>query len=306
VPTGSCGPRLQAVLGLLAGGYRLGQRPLQQLARDLFGLPLSLGMIAKLRRQTAAVLEPPVAELREHVQQAEVVHIDETSWRQDKSKAWLWVALTPLVTVFTIAATRCSGVARQILGEVARRVVVSERFSSYGWIEVRQFCWAHLRRDFQAMIDRGGAAAEIGRRLLEHSNKLFHWWHRVRDGTMARSTLKGYTDPLRRAVRQDLRRGAGCACAQTAATCRELLEGEAHLWTFLRVPGVDPTNNAAERTLRHAVLWRKTSDGTEGESGSPQGLRIKIGRLDKVEKPALESDFDQYPEKPGDFLNIVT
>jgi transposase len=269
VPTGTFGPRLQAVLSLLAGGYRLGRRPVQQLAGDLFGLTLSLGMVAEPRRQAGVVLERPVAELRDHVRQAEVVHIDETSWREGRAKAWLWVALTPMVTVFTIAATRCGGVARQILGAVARRVIVSDRFPSYGWIEVRQFCWAHLRRDFQAMIDRGGEAAEIGRRLLKHSDELFHWWHRVRDGTMARSTLKGYTDPLRWAVRQDLRRGAECSCSQTAATCRELLAGETHLWTSLRVEGVDPTNNAAERALRHAVLWRKTSGGTEGDSGSP-------------------------------------
>jgi transposase len=257
------------MLSLLAGGYRLGQRPIQQIARDRFGLSLSLGMIAKLRRQTAAVLERPVAEWRDPVRQAEVVHIDETSWREDRAKAWLWVALTPRVTVFTIAATRCGGVARQSLGEVARRVIVSDRFPSSGGIEVRQFSWAQLRRDFQAMIDRGGEASEVGRRLLGHSNKLFHWWHRVRDGTLARSTLKGYTDPLRWAVRQDLRRGAECSCAQTAATRRELLAGEPHLGTFLRVAGVDPTNNAAERALRHAVIWRKTSGGTESDSGSP-------------------------------------
>jgi hypothetical protein len=77
-------------------------------------------------------------------------------------------------------------VARQVLGGVVRRVIVSDRFSRYGWIEVRQFCWAHLRRGFRAMIDRGGEAAVIGRSLLEHPSKLFHWWHRVRDGTMAR------------------------------------------------------------------------------------------------------------------------
>jgi transposase len=249
VPAGAFGPRRHAMLGLLAGGSRLGQRPIPQLARDRFGLSVSPGLIAKLRRQTAAVLERPVAELRQHVQGAEVAHIDETSWREDKAEAWLWVALTPMVTVLTIAATRCGGVARQILGAVARRVVVSDRFPSYGWIEVRQFCWAHLRRDFQAMIDRGGEAAEVGRRLLEHSHQLFHWWHRVRDGTMARSTLKGDTDPLRWAVRQDLRRGAECSCPKTAATCRELLAGEAHLGTSLRVVGVNPTNNAAERAL---------------------------------------------------------
>jgi transposase len=274
VPTGAFGPRLHALLSLLAGGDRLGQRPIPPLARDRFGLSLSQGRSAKLRRQTAAVLESPGTELREHVRRAPVAHIDETSWREDRAKAWSRVALTPWVTVVTSAATRCGGVARPLLGAVARRVVVSDRSSRSGWIELRQFCWAHLRRDFPAMIDRGGASAEGGRRLLDHSNKLFQWWQRGRDGTLARATVKGDTDPFRWAVRQDLRRGAECSCAKTAATCRELLAGEAHLGTFLRVEGVDPTNTAAERALRHAVIWRKTRGGTEGDSGSPFGERM--------------------------------
>ncbi len=86
---------------------------------------------------------------------------------------------------------------------------------------------------------------------------------------MARSTLEGHTDPSRYAVRQDLRRGAACRRVKTAATCRELLAGETHLRTSLRVAGVDPTNDAAERALRHAVTWRKTSGGTESDAGSP-------------------------------------
>jgi transposase len=213
-------------------------------------------------------LEAPVGELREHVRQATSAHIDETSWRQGGRKAWLWVAVSRTATVFAIAASRGAAVARGILGTATGMVVVSDRFPSYGWIETRQFCWAHLRRDFQAMIDRGGEAAEVGRRLLGHSDRLFHWWHRVRDGTMARSTLKGYTDPMRWAFRRDLHAGAACPCAKTAATCRELLAGERHLWTFLRVEGVEPTNNAAERALRHAVQWRKTSYGTDSATGS--------------------------------------
>jgi transposase len=131
-----------------------------------------------------------------------------------------------------------------------------------------QLCWAHLRRDFQAMIDRGGAAKPIGEALLDHADALFAWWRRVRDGTLARSTLQTYVGPLRAAFRHDLERGLGCGCAKTAGTCRELLADEKHLWTFVWRAGIEPTNNAAERALRHAVLWRKSSFGTDSAVGS--------------------------------------
>ena len=108
----------------------------------------------------------------------------------------------------------------------------------------------------------------MGADLLESSNRLFHWWHRYRDGEMAWGTFLGYARPIRWGVRQALGCGASCESVKTAATCRSLLEGEEHLWTFLRVRGIEPTNNAAERALRHAVLWRKSSGGTVSEWGS--------------------------------------
>jgi transposase len=149
-----------------------------------------------------------------------------------------------------------------------RKVVVSDRFRSYLWIKRRQYCWAHLDRDFEAMIDRGGESAEVGRLLLGHSERLFDWWHRVRVGTMARSTLRSKVAMIRFSFREDLRRGLGCGCSKTAATCRELLAGEAHQWTFVRVDGIEPTNNDAEHALRHGVIYRKTSGGTNSEAGS--------------------------------------
>jgi len=126
----------------------------------------------------------------------------------------------------------------------------------------------HLGRDFQAMIDRGGESAEVGRLLLGHSERLFDWWHRVRDGTKARSTLRSKVAMLRLSFRDDLRRGVKCGCARTAGTCRELLSGEPHLWTFLGAEGVEPTNNDADRALRHGVIDRKLSGGTDSEAGS--------------------------------------
>jgi transposase len=268
VPKGAFGPRLRAILSVLAGGYRLGKRPIRQLVSDLLGLSISIGMIARLERQGAAELETPVEELREHVRAATSAHIDETSWWQGQARVWLWVAVTAMATVFTIAPTRGADVARAILGTAAAKVVISDRLKSYGWIRRRQFCWAHLRRDFQAMIDRGGEAAEVGRRLLRHSDRLFDWWYKVRDGTISRSTLRSHVATMRFLVRDDLQWGIDCACTKTAGTCRELLAEETHLWTFVRVEGIEPTNNEAERSLRHAVLYRKTSGGTDSESGS--------------------------------------
>ena len=268
VPTGAFGHRLRAILSVWAGAYRLGKRPIRQLAFDLYGLSISTGMICRLERQGSIELAAPVEQLREHVRQADSAHIDETSWKQGRDKMWLWVAVTKLVTVFTIAPTRGAEVAKGMLGRAARKVVISDRFKSYAWIKRRQFCWAHLRRDFQAMIDRGGEAGEVGQRLLEHSDALFGWWHRVRDGTLGRSSFQTYVALMRPFMREDLQRGAACGCPKTAATCRELLAGETHLWTFVRVEGVEPTNNGAERALRHGVIYRKLSGGTASESGS--------------------------------------
>ena len=157
VPTGSFSPYTQAVLATLAGAYRLSKRQIQQLAADLFGLTISTGMISKLEKQSAQALAEPYHELARSVTEAEAVNIDETGWREDRHKAWLWVTVTALATVFTIAGNRSAQVARRLLGDKEDQVVSSDRFKSYDWLWAywRQICWSHLRRDFQAMIDRG-------------------------------------------------------------------------------------------------------------------------------------------------------
>ena len=270
VPRGGFGPRLQAVLAMFAGAYRLSKAQIQQLAADLFTLSISTGMISKLERRSAEALEAPVNELAVAVHHADAANIDETSWRQDRHKVWLWVTVTKMATVFTIATNRTADVAKALLGSQEDQVVTSDRLSVYDWIAAawRQICWAHLRRDFQAMIDRGGAGEATGRRLLALSHRLFRHWHRVRDGTLEWTAFQERMRRLRREVKQALEEGSRCACAQTAATCFELLKVEEGLWTFARVPGIEPTNNAAERALRHAVIWRRISGGTASPGGS--------------------------------------
>jgi transposase len=130
VPTGALGPRLQALLAVLAGGYCLGKRPIRQLAQDLFGLSISTGMVAKLERSTAEALQQPMAELEEYIRTRHA-SVDETSWREAGQKAWLRVVVAPLVTLFHIAATRCGKVAGQLLGSAYWQVVTSDRWKAY-------------------------------------------------------------------------------------------------------------------------------------------------------------------------------
>src|SRR5262249_39491895 len=242
VPTGSFGPYLQAVLATLAGAYRLSKRPVQQPTRALFGLAISTGMISKLERSSARALEAPYHELAAAVHTAPVIHADETSWRQQRGKAWLWAAVTAMTTVFTIARNRTAQIAQAVLGTQDGPIVVTDRLGSYDWIAPasRQLCWSHLRRDFQAMIDRGDPAAEIGRRLLRFPDRLFRWWHRLGDRKVDRGRFGAAMARLRREVKAALEDGTRCACKTTGGICAEILRVEESLWTFARVVGVPP------------------------------------------------------------------
>jgi transposase len=258
------------VLATLAGGYRLSKRQIQQIVGDLFGLSIATGMVGKLERQSAAAPEAPYNEVAMGVHDAPAVGMDDTSWRQDRRKAQLWVAVTAMTTVFSIAAKRSAAVAKAVLGSEPNQVVTSDRHSSLEWIDPawRQVCWSHLDRDFQAMIDRGGAGAATGRALLRVSKRMFHWWHRLCNGAIDRQRFKAVAVRLRREVKAVLEADQRCGCAQTAATCFEILKVEEGLWTFARLEGVEPTNNGCERALRHAVIWRRISGGTDSAHGS--------------------------------------
>jgi transposase len=269
VPSHSYGPRLASLVGLCSGAYRMSKRMVASFCRDVLGVSLALGEICQVEQTVARALDPAVQEARAYVQQHDA-NVDETPWRQQQRRAQLWVVVTQWVSVFCIRASRGAKVLWELLGEAYGGVLTSDRAKAYNRqpLQHRQVCWAHLRRDFQAMIDRGGVGAAVGEVLLEQANVLFGWWHWVRDGTWSRATFQRYVRWLRREFRAELGRGSCCMCPKTAATCQELLKIEAALWTFVRVPGIDLTNNAAERALRHAVQWRKTSYGTDSGAGS--------------------------------------
>jgi transposase len=269
VPPVSYGPRLASLVALCSGAYRMSKRLVASFCTDVLGVPMALGEVCQVEQTLTTALEPAIQEARAYVQ-TQAANVDETTWRQQQHRVWLWVAVTQRVSVFCLRASRGAKVLRELLGESYRAVLTSDRAKAYTGqpLQRHQLCWAHLRRDFQAMIDRGGAGAAVGEVLLEHAEVLFGWWHWVRDGTWSRATFQRYMRWLRHSFHLELVAGAHCACPKTATTCQGLLTREAALWTFVRVPGIDPTNNAAERALRHPVQWRKTSYGTDSVAGS--------------------------------------
>lgn len=270
VPTGAFGPRVQATVGLLSGAYRISQRKIRELLSDCFGVEVALGSVPPLEQATSEAVAGPVEEAKAYVKEQQAANLDETGWRQRNRKAWLWTATTAWVSVFAIRFSRGSRVVRELLGDAFSGTVGSDRWSAYSFLPVhsRQICWAHLKRDFQAFVDRGGESAQLGADLLTHLAQMFTWWYRVRDGTLKRSSFQTYMRTVKHRIGTLLRQGQECAHPKTAATCRELLKLEPALWTFVRREGVAPTNNAAERALRHGVIWRKTSFGTQSNAGS--------------------------------------
>jgi transposase len=263
------GPRLASVVALCSGAYRMSKRMVVSFCTEVLGVPLALGAVCGIEQTMARALDTPVQAARTYVQTQDA-NVDETTWREQGRRGWLWVAVTPWVSVFVIRASRGAKVRRELVGEQYEGVLTSDRAKAYNGqsLRRRQLCWAHLRRDFQAMIDRRNAGSPVGQQLLASADLLFTRWHWVREGRWRRSTFRHDVSVLRSAFREALHAGTRCPCRKTAATCRELLTVEPALWTFARVEGIEPTNNAAERALRHAVQWRKTSYGTDSRTGS--------------------------------------
>lgn len=291
------GERLTAMVALLAGKYRLSKRLIQSALSDLLGVRLSLGAVSNRDAEVSAALAMPMVEAESFVREAEQAHADETGWAEGKAdgkakRAWLWVVATATVTVFRISTSRGSEVAKALLGKDFTGFLVTDRWSAYNWYDIglRQLCWSHLTRDFQGFIDRGGEGARIGALLIIERNKMFRWWHRVRDGTLTRREFQARMKNVERRVGRLLREAALRASGKTAGMADEMLKLESALWTFVTVEGLEPTNNFGERTIRPAVMYRKTSFGTQSPEGSRFVERVltAVATLKQQQRNVLE------------------
>jgi transposase len=262
-------PRLMALVALLMAYYRQSKRRTAEFLATLLGQPCCAALTVKIQNQVTAAVRPAYEELAAQLSSEVHVNADETPTKQQNGKAWLWTFVAGLFTVFAVRATRAATAVDQLLTGAFRGVVTCDRAKMYWRVGRVQWCWAHLRRDFQGLIDRGdNQAKRLGYDLRRMADKLFEQWDNYRDGVISRAAFVRRMAPVRREVERLLRRGMASGNKSLVGMCGELYRHREWLWTFVRQEGVEPTNNAGERALRHAVIWRKLSFGTQSARGS--------------------------------------
>lgn len=283
---GGYGSRVAAYIGLFSSQYRQSYRQIERIMQAVFGIHMSLGTIKNLRTEVSEAVRDAVTGAQEYVQQQPTVAVDETGFKQRngdgqnaaKTSGWLWVVVTPLIISFQVILSRATTAAQTVLGETFTGFITSDRCPAYNWVDVshRQLCWAHLKRDFIQISERVGASAEIGASLLVQEKLLFNLWHQFRNEQLTRSQLIQSVKPIQAEFSSILLEAAELhidpqektPLAKTVRTCRNLLKLEVALWLFVSEDGVEPTNNAAERAIRPAVIWRRTSFGSDSLAGS--------------------------------------
>jgi transposase len=265
----SVGPRLTGTLSYLTGCHGLSKRGVEEIADTVFGAPIALGTVANLEQEVSAALASAHQEALTAVRQADVKFADETSWKLWGKLCWLWAAATTQVAVFVIHAQRSALGLAALLGEDIDGILHSDRWHVYRQVpeERRQLCWAHLKRDFQKIVDHGGPSVFVGRRGLRIVKEVFAAWHAFQQGKLTRRQLRTLIEPLERRLGKTLLAGGCGDDARVAKFCENLIMLESALWTFVTQEGVEPTNNHIERLLRRAVLWRRRSFGCNSAAG---------------------------------------
>jgi transposase len=270
VPASQGGARLVALVALLMGCFRQSKRRVALFLDSVLNQPCSPGWVVKLQQQATAALTPAYEQLAQQLPAEDVLAIDESPTKEGKAKAWLWTFVAASYTVFALRTTRAATVLQELLTAAFAGVVHCDRAKMY-WQNAKrlQWCWAHLKRDFQGLIDHPDREVKrLGHDLMRCTRELFRQWSRCRDGTITRAGKLRLLHPIRRKVEGFLLRGVFSGNPEITGMCKELYGYRQWLWTFLEVEGVEPTNNASERALRHAVIWRKLSFGTQSKHGS--------------------------------------
>jgi transposase len=268
------GPGVLALVAVLTGMLNTSKRKALAMLNEVFSVPMSLGGLSNCEAQLADVLERPYNETVEHIRGQDIAHADETGWRRgNQQRGWLWAVCFAGAAAFMVDARRGQQAARQLLGRFCG-TLISDRWSAYNVFGgIRQICWAHLKRDFKAISETKGASGEIGQELYGLARKILKLRRRVRDGTLQWRTFQKRMRPVMVRVEQLLEEGAS-GRFKFSGRCRRIINHREHLWTFVHDPDVEPTNNLAERIVRQAVLWRKSSFGTQSERGGRYAERI--------------------------------
>ncbi|HEX4147146.1 MAG TPA: IS66 family transposase [Pirellulales bacterium] len=247
--------------------FRQSKRRAAQFLSMILNQPVSAAWMVRLQNRCALAMQPAYDELAAQLPVQEILNVDESPTKEGPAKAWVWTVVATTFTFFACRTSRAADVLQDLLGAAYDGIIHRARARIYWHFGRLQWCWAHLKRDFQALVDDPCPTKQrLGRDLLRPTKELFALWKRSRDGTITRGTFERRMAPIRREIDALLLRGYFNAL--TRGFCKELVEHREYLWTFSEVEGVEPTNNAAERALRQAVIWRKLSFRTQSASGS--------------------------------------
>lgn len=268
-PPGALGPRATALIALLRGEYRLSLDETVAVLGQVCNLPLSPGCVVTSCGRASQALDPVYADIQAVVRASSESNVDETGWRLPEKDGWLWTAVSRLATCFRLHPSRGHDGLRAVVGPKYQGIVTSDRLSTYGLLPdgQRQLCWAHLLRDVRGLDELYGSETVWAQAVVAVANDLFRLWHLYKGGWLDRCQLQHALIGIQFRLRDHLVAGVSSAYPKVATFSRELLKHWEALFTFARVEGVEPTNNAAERALRHAVLWRKGSFGSRSEEG---------------------------------------
>ena len=278
VQTSLFGPRLAGLIAYLTVGLRIPRRGVEQLLETVLGIEISLGSTQKLVEETSEALAATCQELEQQLPKEPVLNSDETGWRSMGERRWLWALVAGSFVFFTVAASRSSKVLIHLLGTVFPGVLCSDRFGAYlKYHKGRaQFCWAHVKRDLLGILEfaRTTDAERFSRNALALTARLFRLWHRFRGGGFDRAELIHTSMPLQKRFFGLCEQHLDSKDEEVRVLASALFQHCDRLFAFIEYPGVEPTNNSAERALRHAVIWRKGSFGNQSSEGEVATARL--------------------------------
>jgi len=269
VPIGQSGPRLVAFTALLMAYFRQSKRRTALFLEGLLNQPCCPALTVKMQTLATVAVRPAYEELATQLPTQEQLSIDESPTKQQLLKAWLWTFVAQTFTVFALRTTRAATVLDELLTAAFSGIVNCDRAKMYWQCDRLQWCWAHLKRDFQALIDdENQQVKRLGHDLMRPTREMFSLWARYRDGTLTRVGFQRLMKPIRIEIDALLLRGVFSGNARLIGMCQELYDHREWLWTYVEHDGIEPTNNSSERALRHGVIWRKLSFGTQSDRGS--------------------------------------
>lgn len=276
LPKGWFDASVLAFIAAMTGKYRLSKSAAKDILYDIFGLNVSIGTISNAEHKVSAAVVAPVEDVAAAVTKQDHLHLDETSYPFKGNLEWLWLASNKFLTYFKLQAKRNQDSAKALIGEHYQGMTITDRYGAYGFIpeERRQYCWAHLKRDIQRQIDNGWLEAQKVSKSLEQTRRdIFEHYYQ---GQTEQAMTQRHS-PLRNSIAafyHNLRQGCTITKTKMAGFCRRLIKERRSLWHFLIYDQIDPTNNHAERQLRHSVIWRKISYGTQSERGKRYVERV--------------------------------